>query len=95
MLLQVARLEDKCHHVVHQFDAIPRLCSPHFGTVDSLLAPFVSLCALFIAQALLPDSKHPWFTPVENTGVDEERRKTSSRCLPPPRSCKGDEVSEL
>ena len=31
--------------------------------VDSLLAPFVSLCALFIAQALLPDSKHPWFTP--------------------------------
>ena len=59
-------------------EACPQRMLADWTGVDSLLAPFVSLCALFIAQALLPDSKHPWFTPVENTGVDEEDVKSVS-----------------
>ena len=51
-------------------DVCPQRMLQDWTGVDSLIAPVVSLVAILIGQLVLPDSKHPWFTPIPATDDD-------------------------
>jgi len=48
---------------------------------DSLVSPCVSLLALIIAQLVVPDIKHAWFTPVPGPEDETEAKSTNKEIV--------------
>ena len=45
--------------------------------LDSLLSPCVCMLVLLIGQVVLPNSDHPWFTPVEGEEAEVKKEESS------------------